>query len=85
MADGTYTKAYLIARRQFAVQPKIKKRKLPRAVAQLKSYSDGQMSLSFNGAFWPTILPFFQGTWAALSTASCIRIYEFRHCQSGRV
>ena len=41
VADVPYSQAHQIARRKFAVQPQVKKRKLPRAVDQLQPYSDG--------------------------------------------
>ena len=41
VTDVPYPQAHQIAGPEFAVQPQVKKRKLPRAVSQLKSYTDG--------------------------------------------
>jgi hypothetical protein len=41
VADVPYPQAHQIAGPKFAVQPKVKKRKLPCAVVKLKSYADG--------------------------------------------
>ena len=41
VADVPYPQAHQIARPKFAVQHKVKKRKLPRALSNLKSYADG--------------------------------------------
>ena len=47
VADVPYPQAYQIAGPQFAVQPQVKKRKLPRALSKLKSYADGPDVLEF--------------------------------------
>ena len=56
VADVPYSQAHQIARPQFAVQPQVKKRKLPCAVAQLKSYPDSPDVFEFQGCLLPDSL-----------------------------
>ena len=74
VADVPYPQAHQIAGPQFAVQPKIKKRKFFCAVIKSKLYPDGPMSLSFSGAFCPTIFPLFHGSLEGVTDAVSIVI-----------
>lgn len=47
VADVPYPQSHQIAGPKFAVQPKVKKRKLPRALSNLKSYPDGSDVFEF--------------------------------------
>ena len=53
VADVPYPQAHQIADSQFAVQPKVKKRKVPCAVTKLQPYADGPDVFEFQGCLLP--------------------------------
>jgi hypothetical protein len=63
MADVSNLEFDQIASPELTVKTQVKHGQFPDPVFELQSHAYGPDSFSLNGAFWPTSLPLFHGSW----------------------
>ena len=76
-------KPHQIAPAQLAVDSEIEQREFPGSMIQLQSNSDGPISFSFSGGFWPISFPLFHGTTrpSALGAVLEVGMHEWLLCR----